>query len=305
MAFLLRLNWPKRILFAGGLILSGEYTMLRVQQLNTKEETGSEMGRLAVRYSKDLHAFRFRGVPLPALPPSVMFGVLAGIRYQPDTKGVEIVSRPAYLLAAPARAGADCKKKAIVSAAYFQERGIPWRFVAVSSRPDGRAHHVYTEAKIDGVNWIPFDPTYSSNEYGKTQRWTSAEVLSGRSSGTIAGPVLVSLSGDSLDRQSIGEFRDRCDQYGAPTMGIAPAVIPIIAAIVAAVGGATAAIIAAVSGKNRQERDIAYQKAAYKLQQDTAKKQQEQAAAKQKETISSVTKWAIPAGIGLALYALS
>jgi len=233
------------------------------------------------------------------------FDFLRRIPYSPDLRGVEVVSRPAYLLAANWR-GLDCKKKAQVAAAYFQEKGIPWRFLAVSSRPDGKAHHTYVQGWING-QWIDFDPTYSDARLGERKQWTKAEVLAGRPAGSAADPVLVSLSGDDLSPAGIADFQARARDLGDPAMGViaTSAIVAIVTAVVAAVGGITAGIINAVSGKRRQEREIVFQRASQALAISTAEAQEKQAAEARTATINKVLTWAGPAAVGLALYAVA
>jgi hypothetical protein len=74
--------------------------------------------------------------------------------------------------------GADCKKKAILIASWFQLREIPWRFVTSSTRKDKRHHHVFVQFD-NGAGWINADATYPRMRIGDIKKVTDSEIFIG------------------------------------------------------------------------------------------------------------------------------
>lgn len=103
------------------------------------------------------------------------FGYVKRLPYLRDMRGTETVARPRLLLTEfPAL---DCKKKAILIAAWCKANGIPYRFIACSERPDKRIHHVFPQALM-GQRWRNLDATYAKYKlFQKKPRLTRAEVL--------------------------------------------------------------------------------------------------------------------------------
>lgn len=112
---------------------------------------------------------------LAKLPLPVFFDGVRKMPYARDKKGVERVARPSYLLSKfPAL---DCKKKAILMAAWFRARSIPFRFLAVSESPTRKFHHVFVLAMVAGA-WRPVDATYARYKlFEKKPRVTRYAVL--------------------------------------------------------------------------------------------------------------------------------
>jgi len=112
---------------------------------------------------------------LASLPLSDYFDQVKRKPYARDVKGSETVARPSLLLSEFLRL--DCKKKAILIAAWLKKNGVPYRFIACSENPDGKIHHVFPQGKIGGA-WRNLDATYAKyNLFDKKPRLTRAEVL--------------------------------------------------------------------------------------------------------------------------------
>lgn len=157
------------------------------EPLRNKEQTGARMRWLVERFAGDLSRYyvkrKGRAVALDKLPLNEYFDVVRTIPYQQDTAPVEVVARPRILLD-KARGGLDCKKKSLLVAAYCQRRGIPWRLVASSRRPDRKYHHVFPQGLFrqggmsgEASRWVNLDATYASNRLGENKRVSAAVVL--------------------------------------------------------------------------------------------------------------------------------
>lgn len=150
---------------------------LIVRDLHDKIETGNEMYRLIEEFSDDLKGtfVYLDNTKVPFLDLSLVeaFDVIKDIPYKQDEAPVEVVARPAYI---NNNTGADCKKKAILMSSYLKQKGIDYRLVAVSTSPDRRIHHVFTQGLIDG-QWLNLDPTYSNCKPFEEKTVTKFEVL--------------------------------------------------------------------------------------------------------------------------------
>ena len=97
------------------------------------------------------------------------------IPYVPDPSRVPSLNNDAVeLLKSPEMTmlnGGDCDDKSILAASILERRNKPWRFVVVSTKPDGSLHHVYLEVLI-GDEWLPFDATYPRNRIFTENRFT-------------------------------------------------------------------------------------------------------------------------------------
>jgi transglutaminase-like putative cysteine protease len=149
--------------------------MITFHNLDTKDQTGREMYRLIDQYSGDIHSIHVKGVPLSRLNLFDFFDFVRNIPYRKDIKGIEVVSRPAKIIDSK-NVGMDCKKKSILISAYLKHRGIPFRLIASSKRPDKRIHHVFPQMKIDG-KWLNMDATYKDYKPLELKTVTKAEVL--------------------------------------------------------------------------------------------------------------------------------
>lgn len=276
--------------------------MVTVRELHDKEQTGREMYSLAQRFTDDLEHFVLENDPrvtLAQVPLSQYYAIIRAIPFRQDDHGAEVVTRPYHLFTTPWR-GWDCKKKAIALAAYLEKRGIPWRFLSVSRRPDGEIHHVLVQASVDG-QWLNVDATYPDNELFEPEQWTAEEVLPSNGPGTLSGaPVLISMYGEGPPCPALaGEF-----QAKAVEMGVAP-VVGIIAAIIAAAGAVAGVIVGAVSATRRQRREHEFQMEMLEESKAATEEMQEKAIAAQKAVAQpSLAKWILPAGLAAAGAAL-
>lgn len=152
---------------------------LSVEPLKNKDQTGKAMYRLINRYSGDLHAVYVRKdgqlVPFSSLSLMEAFDLIRRIPYRRDIKPIEVISRPNGILK-NAPVGMDCKKKAILIAAYLKERGIPFRLIASSRKPNRRIHHVFPQMNVAG-KWLNADATYPHYQLFQQKPVTKAEVL--------------------------------------------------------------------------------------------------------------------------------
>ncbi len=134
--------------------------------------TGEEMYRLAKTYASDLGNNLDKSLER-------WFNVVLEIPYMDDSKLMqnpsdEILARPKYLLNPAIFPALDCKKKAILIGAWCagQNPPVPFRFIAVSEKPDKKIHHVFTQVR-QFPGWITADPTYSNYKLGEGKPQTT------------------------------------------------------------------------------------------------------------------------------------
>lgn len=226
---------------------------INVSELTSKEQTGEEMYRLVDDFSGDIKDYYISGGrSLADISLPEYYNIIKNIPFREDKKGVEVVTRPLHLFSAPWR-GWDCKKKGIAIASWLKENHVPWKFTAVSRKPDGRIHHVIVKAEWNG-KWLPIDATYSDNELYQTEKWTN-EVDLPDAEAEIMGtsPKLVSMYGCDKSINSINEFNGYLKRIKPEYMG---EIGTIVSAIVGTVGAITAGIIGAVSRKRSDERQM-------------------------------------------------
>ena len=123
-----------------------------IENLEDRIQSGDRIYESA-KYFQDLGKYLDLGL-------NDFFNFVRTIPYKEDTNGIEVTSRPKYLITQKPFKGLDCKKKAILMGAWFNAHNIPWRLVAVSERDDNEIHHVFTQAQLEG-EWRNVDPTYS------------------------------------------------------------------------------------------------------------------------------------------------
>lgn len=121
------------------------------RQLTNVNQTGAQMARLVKEYWPDLGAWLVR-------PFKAFYKYVCDLPYIPDPPGVETVSRPAYTLR-PEYSPRDCDDKAVLIAAWLHGNGRRCRFVASSTKPNKKLHHVFVQ--LDDGTLI--DATYSQN----------------------------------------------------------------------------------------------------------------------------------------------
>lgn len=152
---------------------------LSIKTLRSKDETGEEMHRLIEKYNTDLDGVKVikngTKIPFSALSIPDVYEFVKRIPYRKDVSPVEVVARPRTILRNRG-AGMDCKKKAIIIASYLKNRGIPYRLIASSRKPNGRIHHVFPQMGF-GKTWMNLDATYSHYRPFQPKKLTRAEVL--------------------------------------------------------------------------------------------------------------------------------
>lgn len=275
--------------------------MLVVKRLHDKQETGQEMYNLARNYHTDIDAFEVNGQPLSKIPFPQYFDIIRAIPFRQDTTGIEVVSRPFHLFSTPFN-GWDCKKKGIALASWLESNNIPWRFVAVSRRPNGDIHHVITQANLNGA-WHDIDATYRHNDLYRQQAWTNQEPLSmsGNDVEIPAAPVLVSMYGQGdPNPATAAEFNHKIRQMYPQLLGSG-----IVAGIIAGVGAITATIIGAVAGKRRHDRQMEYDQMIIEAQTQYQQDQATSRAAEAGEQVEKITdltkKFLVPGAIAAGL----
>lgn len=282
--------------------------MVEIKRLTDKSQTGREMSRLVHKYHRDIDLFQVHGAPLSKIPLDQYFSIVSRLPYKKDSEPVEVVSRPYHLLAGP-WAGWDCKKKAILIASYFENRNIPWRFVAVSSQPGGQIHHVIVQAKIDN-EWVDIDATYPENELWDQYDWTAAEVLNGQPGAAPA--MLVSMYGTGeINNESDQEFHQYLQSEYPEFMGdfgISAGAAALITGIIASITSTAIAVVQGIQNKKAREKaakiesaQIALQESAMERSAEVAQTQTEQQTEQQKQILDFVKKYGIPVSIGAAL----
>lgn len=122
------------------------------------EKYSSDLGELA---KMDLGSFYDSVRAVPYVDDPDLFGDSELL----DGNIREVVGRPKYLLDSGTFPGLDCKKKSILMASWAKENGIPYRFIAQSTSPDGEVHHVFPQIQT-GEGWLNVDPTYQEYEIG-------------------------------------------------------------------------------------------------------------------------------------------
>lgn len=128
----------------------------------------------ATEYAADI-------APYAGWPFSAWFDFVRLIPYESDEERfpervIELVPRPAYLLDRDLFPKIDCKKKAILVGAWAHLRGLPFRFLAVSSRGDRAIHHVFPQIDF-GDGWVTVDATFPEFAIGQPYDVTYAAEL--------------------------------------------------------------------------------------------------------------------------------
>ncbi len=145
-----------------------------IQEYEGKELTGHEMHQMVQSYWTDL-------APYVCWPFSSWFDFVRLIPYESDEnrfpgRVIELVPRPAYLMDRNLFPRIDCKKKAILICAWAYGVGYPYRFIAVSQKPDKSIHHVFPQINF-GDGWINADATFPEFHVGQAQPITFAAEL--------------------------------------------------------------------------------------------------------------------------------
>jgi len=146
-----------------------------VEPLEDKYQTTDRMHTLVQKYSGDLKNVYLFGERADKATLPDYFNFVRRIKYRQDIKPIEVVSRPYHIIRSKEQ-GADCKKKAILIAAWAKQNRVPYRFIASSKLSNGKIHHIFPQLKIRG-KWINADATYNSFKLGEPKTVTKAEIL--------------------------------------------------------------------------------------------------------------------------------
>jgi hypothetical protein len=149
------------------------------QPLKDRKQTSDEIKRLVREYASDLENIFIpvanRLVRLSTLSFPDYFDFVRNIPYKRDTAPIELIGRPMWIMEKRA-GGADCKKKAVMIAAWLHLHNIPYRFIGSSRRTDKVIHHIFPQART-GTGWTNVDATYSNYTIGQSKTVTESEVL--------------------------------------------------------------------------------------------------------------------------------
>lgn len=139
--------------------------------LHSAKQTAAEMERLVRSYSSDIGK-------LSKLPLARYYDLVKRLPFKSDPRNIENISRPSYTLRAkfPWR---DCDDKAILLGSYCYQNKIPFRFIAISKRPDKSLHHVFVEARTK-AGPLDLDATYPNMKLNQQlEGITKREALTG------------------------------------------------------------------------------------------------------------------------------
>lgn len=125
---------------------------LTAQHLDNVLQTAEQMRRLVEVYYMDLG-------PWLCVPFILFYRYVCNLPYIADPKNCEFVSRSGLTLNPNFNVARDCDDKAVLLASWWQGHGRKKRFVASSTKPTGRLHHVFLQ--LD--NGLFCDATYPKN----------------------------------------------------------------------------------------------------------------------------------------------
>jgi|WetSurMetagenome_2_1015567.scaffolds.fasta_scaffold05025_5 hypothetical protein len=147
------------------------------EPLLNKEQTASRIKELVKKYASDLKIITIReyDTTLDQLTLEDYFDFVKNIPYRKDTAPIEVISRP-YYICQYKYLGMDCKKKAVLMAAWCACNHIKYRFIGSSKRPDKKVHHIYVQALLDG-QWENIDATYDYYSLYDPKTETYSEVF--------------------------------------------------------------------------------------------------------------------------------
>jgi hypothetical protein len=158
---------------------NGDKMIVDREPLHDKAQTAAKIKQIVNKFYLDLDSLfieRKNGtMKLPDLSLAEFFDLVKNIPYRRDPRPVEVVARPYYIFKYRGL-GMDCKKKAIICAAYLKARGLPFRFIGSSNRDDKKIHHIFPQVKLDN-EYVNFDATYSNYQLFGPKNVTAWEVL--------------------------------------------------------------------------------------------------------------------------------
>lgn len=127
--------------------------ILKTNNLNSVYQTGEEMRRLVENYYTDLGAWL-------NVPFMVFYRFVCDLPYIKDPDNVEFVSRAGLTIDPFFNIARDCDDKAVLLACWWHGHGDGKRFVASSTKPSKKLHHVFLQLE----NGIFCDATYPKNK---------------------------------------------------------------------------------------------------------------------------------------------
>lgn len=137
--------------------------------------TAKKIKDIIFHYADDLKNIYVDNVPLSDFTLEKFFDYVKNIKYRRDTKPIEVISRPYYIIKHK-NLGMDCKKKTILLSCFFSLNNIPYRLIGSSRRIDKKVHHIFPQIKIYG-QWKNADATYSDYDLFEPKEVTYSEVL--------------------------------------------------------------------------------------------------------------------------------
>jgi hypothetical protein len=132
-------------------------TLHEIRPLVSPVDTAAAMRGLVEAYASDIG-------DKAKWPLLRFYDYVKALDFRSDPVGQEAIARPKYTMQQgwPWR---DCDDKSILIGSWLYLNKIPFRFQASSKKDDGRLHHVYVVAKVNGKDLI-IDATYPQNELG-------------------------------------------------------------------------------------------------------------------------------------------
>lgn len=143
--------------------------------LTDKKQTGNSMYWLVENFYTDLIDFVIGGKKCSDFTIIEWFNLVRKIPYKIDIKPIEVIARPKFLLM-KSNLGLDCKKKAILIAAWAKCNNIEFRFMTSSRRLDKKIHHVFPQLFLNN-KWLNLDATYREYKPFESKTVTKAEIL--------------------------------------------------------------------------------------------------------------------------------
>lgn len=127
--------------------------LFTVDNLNSVYQTGAQMRRLVESYYNDLGAWLY-------VPFLTYYHFVCDLPYIKDPDNIEFVSRAGLTINPFFNIARDCDDKAVLLACWWHGHGDKKRFVASSTKPNGKLHHVFMQLG----NGIFIDGTYPKNK---------------------------------------------------------------------------------------------------------------------------------------------
>ena len=138
-------------------IIENEKPIVTVFPMKSYKDTVKIIFDFAEKFKNDLREFENDSI-------FKFYNYVRNLKYIPDPKGKETVSRPKYTKEISWNGSRDCDDKTLLIMAFCNLAGIPSR--AIVCGQGDKPHHVYPEIFISG-KWLPADSTYKRCIFGK------------------------------------------------------------------------------------------------------------------------------------------